>query len=107
MWLLDFGFWSRVKRAEFRARAAAHGFATRLHAPPDPGAPERLRRITLRDTGFAVSPSQMAQYEAQYQPPEPDELAWGHEMPPPGPPRLTTPRLTTSRLTTSGPADLI
>lgn len=72
--ILDFGFWGRGERDAARARAAARGHRVRLVVPPDPGPAERLRRIANRAHGFPVSTADMAAYEADYQPPDPDEL---------------------------------
>jgi predicted kinase len=71
--ILDFGFWSRAERADVRTRAAALGFATHIHAPPDPGRATRLARIAARSVGFSVTEAQMAEWEALYEPPGPDE----------------------------------
>jgi predicted kinase len=73
--ILDFGFWSRAERADFRARAAALGFPTHIHAPPDPGRATRLARIAARAHGFSVTEAEMADWERLYEPPGPDETA--------------------------------
>jgi hypothetical protein len=49
--ILEFGFWSRSERDEFRSRAAALGSDTKLHfldVPRD----ELLRRLALRNAAL-------------------------------------------------------
>lgn len=83
--ILDFGFWTAAERWSFRHRAAALGFASRLHVPPDPGRAQRLARIAARAEGFPVTEAQMAAWEALYQPPGPEELADLPGLPSPAP----------------------
>lgn len=79
--ILDFGFWSRAERTDFRARAAALGAATMVHyaeAPFD----ELLARIAQRNTelppgAFVITADQMRQWATRFEPPRPDELGWG------------------------------
>ena len=73
--IMDFGFWGRDERAAIRDRAAAAGFVTMLHCPPDPGLDERLRRIAGRSTGFTLTRADLVAYQALYQPPDAKELA--------------------------------
>jgi predicted kinase len=58
--ILDFGFWSRGERQHLRALAAACGFGSALHVPPDPGPMTRLHRIAARKIGFTVTGADMA-----------------------------------------------
>jgi predicted kinase len=71
--VLDFGFWSRAEREEFRRRAAAAGFASRLQVPEDPGPAERAARIHGRAGGFRPTAAEMAAWDALYEPPAADE----------------------------------
>ncbi len=72
--ILDFGFWSRAERDHLRALAAAQGFASLLHVPPDPGPAERLRRTARRPLGFTLTQADLAAYAALYEPPAEDEM---------------------------------
>jgi hypothetical protein len=76
--ILEFGFWSRRERDEFRSRAAALGSDTKLHfldVPRD----ELLRRLALRNAAlpedtFRVDETQLDLWLNLFEPPTPDEL---------------------------------
>lgn len=72
--VLDFGFWSRAEREGFRQRAAAAGFASRLQVPDDPGPAVRASRIAARTGGFRPTAADMAEWDALYEPPAPEEM---------------------------------
>ena len=75
---LDFGFWSRSEREDFRARAAALGAHTKVlfvDAPDE----ELLRRLARRNGNsepdtFEVSANQLRGYSELFERPTPDEL---------------------------------
>ncbi len=76
--ILDFGFWSRRERDDFRARASALGAGFEIHfvtASRD----ELLARLRQRnaDTGLAevqVEAEQLDAYIPSFEPPAPEEL---------------------------------
>ena len=76
--VLDWGFWSRSERDEFRSRAkdlGAHLEIRYLDVPPD----ELVRRLVNRnkelppDT-FPVTPNQLEIWSRRFEAPTPDEL---------------------------------
>lgn len=77
--ILEYGFWSRSERDDFRSRAAALGSNTQLHflnVPRD----ELLRRLELRNAAlppdtFHVDFAQLDLWLNRFEPPIPDELA--------------------------------
>ena len=77
--VLDFGFWSRAERDDFRARAAALGSRVELRyceAPRD----VLVRRLRARDAvrplaSYHVSDAQLHQFIGWFEPPAADELA--------------------------------
>jgi predicted kinase len=76
--ILDFGFWARAERDDFRARAARLGAACVVHALVLPKA-ELLARLEARNAAlppgtFYISPTYMHQWYAIFQPPSADEL---------------------------------
>ena len=76
--ILDFGFWSRSERDDYRARAAALGAGSELHFLDVPLA-ELRRRLTARNATrppdtFLVTAAQLDEWAAKFQPPAPDEL---------------------------------
>lgn len=76
--ILDFGFWSRQERDDFRSRAAALGARTEvrfLDAPRD----ELLARLAARDASrtpdtFRVDGAHLDLWSKQFEPPASDEL---------------------------------
>lgn len=76
--ILDFGFWSRVEREGFRARAAALGARTELHFldVPRPVLSARLaaRNADLPAYTFRVAETQLDAWWRLFEPPTPDEL---------------------------------
>lgn len=76
--ILESGFWSRVERMRFKARAEQLGATTRLHflnVPRD----ELLRRLALRnqeapDLTVPVDPRDLDRWIAQFEVPTADEL---------------------------------
>ena len=77
--ILDFGFWSRAERDDYRQRAAALGASSRVHfvdAPFEVLA-ERLerRRLNRPPNTFDVSPDQLARWHGVFQRPTAEELA--------------------------------
>jgi hypothetical protein len=76
--VLDFGFWSRAEREDFRARAAALGARTELHFLDVPRRvlSERLaaRNAQLPPYAFPVTEAQLDFWWSVFEPPTPDEL---------------------------------
>ena len=79
--ILDFGFWSRVERDQFRARAAAVGAGTEVHFLDVPRAllSARLaaRNADLPPYTFRVTDAQLDQWWSLFEPPTADELPPG------------------------------
>ena len=94
--ILDFGFWSRRERDDFRARAAALGTGFEIHhveATRD----ELIARLSARnqspDLGdVVVDAATLDAYIPLFEPPEKDENAILGEPDPQGSPRRNTPR---------------
>jgi len=76
--VLDFGFWSRAEREDFRARAAALGASTELHFLDVPRAvlSQRLaaRNAQLPPYAFPITEAQLNAWWSVFEPPTPDEL---------------------------------
>lgn len=75
--ILDFGFWSKEERQEFRRRAEELGAGFQMHAMIVPY-PELLRRLEKRNAClaedvFPLSQQEMAEYWGVFQPPDADE----------------------------------
>jgi predicted kinase len=76
--ILEFGFWSRRERDDFRSRAAALGSDTKLYfldVPRD----ELLRRLGQRNAAlpqdtFRIDEAQLDLWMNHFEPPTPDEL---------------------------------
>ncbi len=76
--ILDFGFWARVEREDFRNRAAKLGAGSEVHfayAPVD----VLMQRIEERNSqapvgAFVIPLSSMKKYIPIFQPPDADEL---------------------------------
>ena len=76
--ILDFGFWSRTEREEFRARAAALGARSELHFLDVPRA-ELSARVAARNAElpphtFRVTEAQLDAWWNLFEPPNADEL---------------------------------
>ncbi len=76
--ILDFGFWSRGEREEYRARAALLGARSELHFPDVPD-DVLLARLTARNANlphgtFWIDEIRFRQWMTLFQSPEPDEL---------------------------------
>ena len=76
--VLDWGFWSRAEREDYRARAAALGLRTELRFLDVPLA-ELIHRLEwrirdLRPTSFPVSETELRQWWGTFEPPTADEL---------------------------------
>ena len=76
--VLDWGFWSRAEREDYRARAAALGLRTELRFLDVPLA-ELIHRLEwrirdLRPTSFPVSETELRQWWETFEPPTADEL---------------------------------
>ena len=77
--ILDFGFWAREEREDYRSRAKRLGAGSEVHyldAPED----ELLRRLAERNSrpsqeSFLISEAAMKPWMAFFQKPAPDELA--------------------------------
>ena len=84
--ILDFGFWARSERQDYRQRAAELGAGTKVHyldVPFD----ELLRRLDQRNVqsteDITIIPrTEMLKYRPRFEPPGPDELAWSGELSP-------------------------
>ena len=78
--ILDFGFWSRAEREEFRARAAALGAGSELHFLDVPRA-ELSARVAGRagpeppPGTFHVTDAQLDAWWQVFEPPDADELS--------------------------------
>jgi predicted kinase len=76
--ILEYGFWSRSEREEFRRRAAQLGARSELHfthAPED----ELLRRLARRNADlplgtFRIDEKQMRKWIRLFEAPDADEL---------------------------------
>ena len=76
--ILDFGFWAREEREDFRSRAKRLGASSEVHfldVPED----ELLRRLEIRNSqpsqeSFHISESSMKSWMVFFQRPTPDEL---------------------------------
>jgi len=76
--ILDFGFWAREERDDFRARAKQLGASSELHFL-DVSPEELMRRLAVRNsqpsqTCFSIPEAMMQPWIAFFQPPTPDEL---------------------------------
>ena len=76
--VLDFGFWSRAEREEFRARAAALGAGSEIHFLDVPRA-ELSARLAARNAEpppgtFRVTEAQLEAWWQVFEPPTTDEL---------------------------------
>jgi hypothetical protein len=77
--ILEFGFWSRSEREQFRARAAALGASSEVHAlvlPED----ELWARLSQRNAKlppgtFAITREQLATWWKAFEPPAREELS--------------------------------
>ncbi len=77
--ILDFGFWAREEREDYRSRAKLLGASSEVHfldVPQD----ELLRRLVQRNahlspTAFHISEAMMKPWIAFFQKPTPDERA--------------------------------
>jgi len=75
--VLESGFWSRAERDEVRARATAIGAEVELYFLDVPRA-ELVRRLHARNESlppntFPVDPSELDEWERQFEPPTDDE----------------------------------
>ncbi len=76
--ILDFGFWAREEREDYRSRARQLGASSEVHfldVPPE----ELLRRLALRNADpslatFHIPEAMMRPWIAFFQKPTPDEL---------------------------------
>jgi predicted kinase len=76
--ILDFGFWAKVEREDYRARAKQLGAASEIHFLDVPEA-ELLERLRHRNANppqgsFIIPEEFMTAWLVIFQPPEPDEL---------------------------------
>ena len=77
--ILDFGFWAREEREDFRARAKQLGASSEVHFLDVPEE-ELLRRLAVRnsqlsqETSFKIPAEMMKPWIAFFQRPTPDEL---------------------------------
>ena len=76
--ILDFGFWSRAEREEFRARAARLGAGSELHFL-DVERAELSARIAARNAAlppgtFHITEAQLEAWRQVFEPPAADEL---------------------------------
>ena len=76
--ILDFGFWAREEREDYRSRAKLLGASSEVHFLGVPG-DELLRRLKRRNsqlspTDFHISEEMMKPWIAFFQKPTPDEL---------------------------------
>ena len=76
--ILDFGFWAREEREDYRLRAKQLGASSEVHFLDAPG-DELLRRLVRRNSqsssmAFHISEEMMKPWIAFFQKPTPDEL---------------------------------
>jgi predicted kinase len=76
--ILDFGFWARVERDDFRNRAKELGANCKVHYLDVPY-PELYRRLEIRNRirpegAFVIPRTEMEKYVTIFQPPTEDEL---------------------------------
>lgn len=76
--ILDYGFWAREEREDYRARASELGAASEIHYLDVPGE-ELLRRLAVRNaepsqTAFHIPEAMMRPWLSFFQAPTPDEL---------------------------------
>ena len=76
--ILDFGFWAREEREDYRSRAKQLGASSEVHFL-DVSADELMRRLVLRNsqpsqTSFYIPEAMMKPWIALFQRPTPDEL---------------------------------
>lgn len=76
--ILDFGFWAKVEREDYRARARQLGAGSEIHFPDVPEA-ELLERLAVRNAHpsqgtFPIPEAMFKTWLIIYQPPGPDEL---------------------------------
>jgi predicted kinase len=76
--ILDFGFWAKVEREDYRGRARQLGAASEIHFldVPEEELLERLKRRNANPPrgSFIIPEDFMTAWLAIFQPPEPDEL---------------------------------
>lgn len=94
--ILDFGFWSRRERDDFRVRASALGVGFEIHFV-DASRDELLARLQTRNAtagpgDVLVDAEALDRYISWFEPPAPDEFAILGESDPPGSPRRNQPR---------------
>ena len=78
--ILDFGFWARVEREDFRQRAKELGAGCQVHFV-DASEEELFRRLQERNArgesdSFRISWNMMKPWVAQFERPDPEELAF-------------------------------
>ena len=76
--ILDFGFWAREEREDYRSRAKELGASSEVHFLDVP-ADELMRRLTARNSqsspsSFSIPEEMMKPWIAFFQRPTPDEL---------------------------------
>ena len=76
--ILDFGFWTRREREEFRSRVAALGAASEVHYLDVP-LPVLVSRLTARNAAlppysFRVTEGQLRRWWGLFEPPSAEEL---------------------------------
>ncbi len=76
--ILDFGFWARIEREDYRLRAARLGAASEVHFM-DVSEQELLRRLSARNADLPEGATYLPEADLRnwmhiFQPPAPDEL---------------------------------
>jgi predicted kinase len=76
--ILDFGFWAREEREDYRSRAKQLGASSEVHFL-DVSADELMHRLAVRNaqpsqTSFFIPEAMMKPWIAFFQRPTPDEL---------------------------------
>ena len=76
--ILEYGFWTRAEREEFRRRAAALGARSKLYFT-DASEEELLHRLVRRNTDrpagtFRIKEAQLRKWMRTFEPPDADEL---------------------------------
>ncbi len=76
--ILDYGFWAKIERDDYRSRAETLNVATKIHFLDTPKE-ILLRRVEIRnelnkDQSFVIPPEKIIEWHAAFEPPDKEEL---------------------------------